>query len=124
MSTGWPAYFYTHPQDLGLGTMSREGRNTEAPRLRTKRLHRPSSLGGGFVHHAFSLHMSLASSTLRAKVVSAPPVVSRKGQTIFTCSVLSMVLVPMTFSPLPDKPRVSQADRSNRGGALGAIARR
>src|SRR5215208_6732673 len=100
-----------------------------APRLRTQRLHRPSSLGGGFVHHAFFFHMSLASSTIRAKVVSTPPVVSRKGQTIFTCSVLSMVLVPMTFSPLPDKPRVSQADRSNRGGALGggalgAIARR
>src|SRR5215212_1663750 len=41
-----------------------------APRLRTQRLHRPSSLGGGFVHHSFSFHMSLASSTLRAKVVS------------------------------------------------------
>src|ERR687890_187351 len=54
-----------------------------APRLRTQRLHRPSSLGGGFVHHSFSFHMSLASSTLRANVVSAPPVVSRKGQTIF-----------------------------------------
>src|SRR5919107_3847848 len=69
------AYFKQYVPDSGRGwedTLVDKALRA-APRLRTQRLHRPSSLCGGVVFHAFSFFISFAGSPLPAKDVSPPP---------------------------------------------------